>query len=309
MHLYIGQVYKKVNGVAIILKYNMRKVFLTMLLAVMALCASAQVNMEAFRHLSIDAEAGLHGFGVEVAVPVQKHLVLKAGYNWAPSGDLFSTSMSIDTKDLKQAQDDIEAAHLHTFKNKFGDEAVIDAGLQAGLTNIKAMINWYPFTSGRFYISGGVYYTPDSHKDDSFIKISGNTTPNDWAALKELNETEHNLNPTQPEREIALKIGQESYPVREIDGSGNMCAEFKMDPFKYYLGLGMGRCVPNGRIGLQFEVGAMIYHNSVLYCQDKEVELKSVGSSFGSDAEEILDYVNKYPIYPQLTLRLCFRIF
>ena len=73
----------------------------TLLFAGIAICASAQDNMEAFRHLSVDAEIGLHGIGVELALPIQKHLVLKAGYNFAPQGDLFNTYISIDTKDLK----------------------------------------------------------------------------------------------------------------------------------------------------------------------------------------------------------------
>lgn len=287
----------------------MKKSIVTMLLAVSAFIGvSAQDNMEAFRHISIGAEAGLHGFGVEIAMPIQKHLVLKAGYNWMPSGDLFNTDLTIDTKDLRQAQEYIEDNTSHKFTNKFGDESVVNAGIQVGLTNLKAMINWYPFASGRFYIAGGVYYTPNAKQDDAFIKLSGNTTENDWNALKELNQYEKDKG--APEREMALKIGNESYAVREIDGKGNMTTEFKMDPLKYYVGMGVGRCIPNRFMGLQLELGAMIYHNSVLKCQDKEVgSITDAASNFGSDAEEILEYVDKYPIYPQLTLRLSFRLF
>ena len=287
----------------------MRRLFISLLSAGMVFCVSAQDNMEAFRHLSIGAEVGLHGFGVEVAMPVQKHLVIKAGYNWAPSGDLFNTDITLDTKELRDAQNAIESNNLHTFTNKFGENAVIKAGLQVGMTNYKAMLNWYPFVSRRFYVAGGVYYTPKANQDDSFIKISGQTTQNDWAALQELNDVEHQYNPNAEKRELALKIGDKSYAVRDVDGCGYMQADFKIDPLKYYLGLGLGRCVPNGRLGLQFEVGAMIYHNSTLYCQEQEVDIKSVGNSFGSDAEEILEYVDKYPVYPQLTLRLSFRLF
>jgi len=290
----------------------MKRLISSLLAVGFALFVSAQDNMEAFRHLSIGAEAGLGGFGVELALPIQKHFVLKAGYNWMPSGDLFSTNISLDSKELKEAQDRVED-YKHTlggdpsfaFANKFADEAVINAGMHVGLTNLKAMINWYPFAYGRFYLAGGFFYTPESKQDDSFIKLSGKTTENDWAALRELNEND----PQGSNNELALKIGDNKYPVIEKDGCGYMQADFKIDPLKYYLGLGLGRCVPNGRLGLQFEVGAMIYHNSTLYCQEQEVDIKSVGNSFGSDAEEILEYVDKYPVYPQLTLRLSFRLF
>ena len=89
-----------------------------------------------------------------------------------------------------------------------------------------------------------------------------------------------------------------------------MEADFMMDPLKYYVGMGLGRCVPNKIVGLQFELGAMIYHNSVLYCQDREVgSIIDAAEGLGNDAKEILEYVDKYPIYPQLTLRLSFRMF
>lgn len=279
----------------------MRKYILSFLVACVAGCVYAQDNMEAFRHLSVGAEVGLHGFGVEVAMPVQKHLVLKAGYNWAPSGDLVNTDINIDTEELKEMQEQYDPiAH---FEHKFGDEAVINTGVHLGLSNFKAMINWYPFASGRFYFAGGAYYTPSSKKDDPFIRLSGKTTENDWAALKELQEYDQDA-------ELALNIGDESYPVVEVDGCGYLEAEYKFDPLKYYLGVGLGRCVPNKFMGLQVEMGAMIYHNSMLYCQDKEVgSITDAADSFGNDTKEILEYVEKYPIYPQLTLRLSFRMF
>ena len=281
----------------------MRKQILTLLAAFITIGAWAQDNMEPFRHFSVGAEVGLHGFGVELAVPVQKHLVLKAGYNWAPSGDLVNTDIEIDTEDLKEAQEQYDAL-LH-FQNKFEDVAVINAGLQMGLTNFKAMINWYPFATGRFYLAGGFYYTPDKNQDDPFIRISGNTTENDWAALQELRQKTGN-----DDYDIALSIGDEKYPVVEKDGRGYMQADFRMDPLKYYVGMGLGRCVPNKTVGLQLELGAMIYHNSVLYCQDKEVgSVMDAAEGLGNDAKEILEYVDKYPIYPQLTLRLSFRLF
>lgn len=286
----------------------MRKILLALLVSAMAFGASAQDNMEAFHHLSIGAEAGLHGFGVELAMPVQKHLVFKAGYNWVPSGDLVNADITLDTKDLKDLQEQYDPiAH---FEHKFGDEAVISTGVQMGLTNFKAMINWYPFSSGRLYLAGGVYYTPSSKKDDPFIRLSGNTTENDWEALKELNDYKAQHDPTAEKSELALKIGDESYAVKEVDGCGYMQADYKFDPLKYYLGIGLGRCIPNKTVGLQFEVGAMVYHNAKLYCQDKEVgSITDAADGLGNDAKEIMEYVDKYPIYPQVTLRLNFRVF
>ena len=145
----------------------MKRLFLTFMVAATAGFMNAQDNMEAFRHLSVGAEIGLHGIGVEVAMPIQKHLVIKAGYNWVPSGDLFNTDISIDTRELKEAQETYDPI-VH-FQHKFGDEAIINTGLQMGLTNFKAMINWYPFATGRLYLAGCVYYTPSSKQDQPFV--------------------------------------------------------------------------------------------------------------------------------------------
>lgn len=284
----------------------MRKLFLFSFVAFTAGYVWAQDNMEPFRHFSVDAEAGLHGFGVEVAIPVQKHLVIKAGYNWAPVGDIVNTDIVLDTNDLREAQENYSTLTGYEFKNKFEDETRINAGLQMGLTNYKAMINWYPFASGRLYVAGGVYYTPDKNQEDPFLRISGHTTENDWAALQELNSKL----PPNDQKELALEIGNEKYPVKEKDGCGYMQADFRMDPLKYYVGLGLGRCIPNRFLGLQLEMGAMIYHNAVLYCQEREVgSIVDAAEGLGNDAKEILEYVDKYPIYPQVTLRLCFRLF
>ena len=277
----------------------MKRLFITSLVALFTLGISAQDNLEPFKHLGVGVEAGLHGFGVDVSMPVLKGLVVKAGYNFVPSGDLVSTQCSIDTKDLKEAQEQYDAV-MH-FQNKFGDEAVIDAGLQLGLSNIKLLLNWYPFQSSSFYLAGGFYYAPGNKP---FISIHGNTTPNDWAALQELREKTGD-----DSYEIALEIANQKYPVIEKDGCGYMQGDFKMDPLKYYLGLGFGRSVPNKRVGLQFELGTMIYTNAKFYLQDKEVPMADAAEQLGDAAKTAIGYLEKYPIYPQLAIRLNFLAF
>jgi len=276
----------------------MKRLFITSLVALFTLGVSAQDNFEAFSHLGVGVEAGLHGFGINVAMPVYKGLIVKAGYNFAPSGDVFNTQFSIDTKSLKQAQ---EQYAFMNFKNKFGDEAVIDAGLQLGMSNLKLLLDWYPFKSSSFYLTGGFYYSPSKKP---FISIHGNTTENDWAALLELREKSG-----KEDYEIALEIADQKYPVIEKDGCGYMQGDFKMAPLKYYLGLGLGRSVPNKRVGFQFELGAQFYRNAKFYLQDKEVPMDDAAEQLGDAAKTAIGYLDKYPIYPQLAIRLNFLAF
>ena len=278
---------------------NMKRLFVTSLVALFTLGISAQDNMEAFKHLAVGVEAGLHGFGIELAMPVQKHLVVRAGYNWVPSGDLVNGDFSIDTKDLKKAQQQYDA--LMHFQHKFGDEAIINAGMQLGMQNFKLMLNWYPFQSSRFYLAGGLYCAANKNP---FIRIHGTTTENDWEALKELRDKTHN-----EDYEIAIEIGNEKYAVQEKDGCGYMQGDYKFDPIKYYVGLGLGRSVPNKRVGFQFELGTMIYTGAKFYLQDKEVVMADAAEQLGDQAKTASDYLAKLPLYPQLTFRLNFLAF
>lgn len=299
----------------------MKKLFVTLVALSIFYGAGAQTNMEAFRHMSLGAETGVHGYGVELAIPVQKHFVFKAGYNWSPSGDILNTDIKINTSDLKTAQTDIEnksalAGYPVTFTNRFQDESSINAGLNLGLHNMKAMINFYPFSS-RFYLAGGVYYSPSKYKDEYLISVSGKTTQNDWAALQELRQKAQDLHNQYPavfpeaNYDIEVQMGDTKYKVNEVDGCGHMQADFKVDPLKYYVGAGLGRCIPDGAIGFQFEIGAMIYHNSVLTCQGQQVN--SLGDvlegNLSGDVKEIIEYADKYPVYPQITFRISFRMF
>lgn len=277
----------------------MKRLFITSFVALFTLGMSAQDNMEPFKHLAVGVEAGLHGVGLEVAMPVHKHLVVRAGYNWVPSGDLVNAEFGIDTKDLKEAQQQYDPI-MH-FQHKFGDEATINAGMQVGLQNLKLMLNWYPFESSRFYLAGGFYYAANKN---SFLSLHGNTTEEDWAALQELRQKTGD-----DSYEIALEIGNEKYPVIEKDGCGYMQADYKYDPLKYYIGLGLGRSVPNKRVGLQFELGTMIYTGAKFYLQDKEVIMADAAEQLGDQVKVISEYVSKFPLYPQLTLRLNFLAF
>ena len=278
----------------------MKRLFVLSLATLFTLGISAQENMEPFRHFSVGVEAGLHGVGIEVAMPVLPSLVVKAGYNWFPSSELVKTDVSADTKDLKEAQEQYTALTSYQFQNKFGDEAVVSAGAQVGLSNFKLMLNWYPFKSSNFYLAGGLYYAP---KDDDkpFLRISGNTTENDWAALKELRDK------SGVDYDISLEIGNEKYAIMEKDGKGYLQADYKIDPLKYYVGFGFGRSIPNKLIGFQFELGTMIYHSTGFYFQEKEVDMGDAAEQFGDAAKTAVEYLDKFPIYPQIAFRLNFR--
>ena len=282
----------------------MKRVILALLSTWLFWGAYAQDNMEPFRHVSVGAEIGLHGLGVEVAVPIHNRLVLKAGYNWASHHDLFKTDIIIDTKDLHEKQQQL--AVLRPFDNEIGEEAIISSGMRFGMNNVKAMLNWYPFSLGRFYLAGGLYYSFNDR--DPFIMLSGYTTEEDWAAYKEICNRGHYFDHDGRTEYMALTIDGHDYIVEDRGSRGYFEGDFVTSQLKYYVGMGLGRCIPNNRLGLQLEVGAMIYNSATLYCQDEEVpSIREASVALGNDVREVLEYLDKYPVYPQLTMRLSFR--
>ena len=88
-----------------------------------------------------------------------------------------------------------------------------------------------------------------------------------------------------------------------------MQADYKFDPLKYYVGLGFGRSIPNKRVGFQFELGTMFYTNAKFYCQEEEVSMSDAADKFGDAAKTAVDFMDKFPIYPQLAFRLNFLAF
>ena len=135
--------------------------------------------------------------------------------------------------------------------------------------------------------------------------LSGYTSREDWAALVELRNKSIDLN---KEKQLAIEIDGEQYAAVEREKRGYIEADYITSRLKYYVGMGLGRCIPNKTVGFQFEVGAMIYTSATLYCQDKEISsVRDAAVAFGEDTREILEYMDKYPVYPQLTMRFSFR--
>lgn len=287
----------------------MRKLFMLPALLLLCCALKAQYNMEAFRHLSIGIEAGLHGLGIEAAIPLGHHLVLKGGYNMAPDINYFKTDILLDTEDLKNAQESYEimssaSGEDYTFQNRFSSETSISTGARLGQNNYKLMFNLFPFESGKFYIAGGVYYSRSRQRED-LLTLEGHAAKEDWAALCELREK------TGTDYNMSVCVGEDQYPLIEDESeTGYLISSIRIDPLKYYAGMGLGRCIPNRFLGLQLEIGAMIFQNAELYCQGESAgSLSGIGTSMGYDIKDIADNMNKYSIYPQVALRLCFGLF
>ncbi|MBP3712125.1 MAG: hypothetical protein IJ219_02555 [Bacteroidaceae bacterium] len=89
------------------------------------------------------------------------------------------------------------------------------------------------------------------------------------------------------------------------DAEGNIDAVLKVKPVKTYLGIGIGRGVPKGRIGFKMDIGCLLWGKPSVYCNDVKVEDTDAD---GGDAK-LLKVMTKLKVYPVVSFRVCGKIF
>ena len=109
------------------------------------------------------------------------------------------------------------------------------------------------------------------------------------------------------------------------DPNGDIKGELEVNAFKPYLGVGFGRAVPKGRIGVQFDLGIQFWGKPELKANmnyvDRETgenvtnfEPVKIGriTNPDSDYQDLKDAVKtiqKIRVYPVLNIRINGRIF
>jgi hypothetical protein len=244
------------------------KRFLYLLLFVSAgfcLPVKAQVDLRILNHLSVGAEVGTMGWGVDVSMPVTPFVDVQAGFSMIPKIS-FNTSLGM---------------------NKSGFDKV-PVKCQTLMKNGKVMVNVMPIpilTS--FHVTVGAYI------GDGDIMGMYNPEPLDEIVK---------YNAIHPEQHIGLTLGDY---LLEPDALGNIDGRLKVFPAKPYVGIGMGRGVPKGRIGFKFDLGCVFWGKPTIYCNNVEV----LDTDLGGDGNEAMKIITKLKFYPVLNFRICGKIF
>ena len=131
----------------------MRKLFLlcSICLSFISLQVQAQENkLGYFNSLSIGANIGTTGWGIDIATPIGQHLSLRAGVTIMPN---FSYSDDVDV-----------TVDNYNYDTSMEVEGII------GRTAGEVLLNVYPFKRSSFFISGGAVFG-----GDKLIKIKGHS--------------------------------------------------------------------------------------------------------------------------------------
>lgn len=217
----------------------------------------AQVDLRILNHLSVGAEVGTMGWGVDVSMPVTPFVDVQAGFSMLPKVG-FDASLG-----------------LNRYYDGWGDITVRGETL---MKNGKVMVNVMPIpilTS--FHVTVGAYIGPGD--------IVGMYNKEPLLAI-----SEHNA--LYPEDKIGLALGDY---LLEPDSKGYINGRLKVFTAKPYVGIGIGRGVPKKRIGFKFDIGCVFWGKPTVYCNDIKV-LDTDLNGEGDEAMRIITKFKFYPV-------------
>ena len=131
----------------------MRKLFLLCSICLSFICVNLQAQenkLGYFNSLSIGANVGTTGWGIDIATPIGQHFALRAGFTIMPN---YSYSDEVDV--------DID---------NYDYETSMEVEGSIGRTAGEVLLNIYPFKRSSFFISGGAVFG-----GDKLIKVKGHS--------------------------------------------------------------------------------------------------------------------------------------
>ena len=162
-------------------------------------------------------------------------------------------------------------------------ETEVEASLNLNMA--KLLFDVYPFRGKNFHATIGAYMGTDK-----ILKA-------------------HNIIPLDVDPGEGLKIGD--YIIGP-DSKGIAYANLRVNKFRPYLGIGVGRSVPRKRFSVSGDFGLMFWGKPKAYGLDidgttyKQVTAKDAGDNDGGD---VINNLSKISVWPVLTIRFNGRFF
>lgn len=288
----------------------MKKKFLPLSVFLSALAYPA-ISQEAFNSLSFGLEAGTTGIGAELALPlVTDHLVLAVGFNAPSLSYPLSRQLPVDAANAVIGDMNAQLESLGAAE-RVSELPVAELTLRPvlNLSTAKLMLEYYPFRKSSFHLTAGAYFG----MGDNFVSASVSTDMAFWSAfsavrneISGLNE-KYGDNPGYEALEVGwplFSLGERTFSMHEKEGAGYSDLSIQVAKVRPYVGLGFGRSVPSGHFGFQFDIGVW-YHGVPRLSSPNEVEYNAEAVSLLKD----ISLLDRLVLYPQVSLRLIYRIF
>ena len=263
------------------------KKFIAIIFTSLALAQGANAQMGILNHMTIGANVGTPGIGVDIAMPVTRFFDVQAGVSFMPHFK-YTTNVHLN----------LPLDQINNILPQENQLNISDIPIQGRTTmlNGKVMINFMPIPISSFHVTVGAYFG-----GSDVIEVY-NKNEGQLMGVNQANQIiQDNSLPIDP---IGLKIGDY---LLTPDAQGNVKATLKTKNFKPYVGLGFGRGVVKHKpIGFKGDMGVMCWGTPTVV-DHNGVELSKQDWD-GKDGGAFR-IISKFKVYPVLNFRLCGKIF
>ena len=255
---------------------NMRKMILAIAVAYLsAVGVSAQSEKPFYglgNRVGVGIGVGTEGIGIDAATSFNKYFGVRLGLNIMPD---------INLKTNVDVESNVDTNYGST---NVPSEVEVKGSLKRTTVDLK--FDCYPFpNASSFFVTAGF-----SMGGSKLVKVTGHS--DELAKLREQAEN------------YGIQIGDYNIPFND---NGDVEGGLKVNGFRPYLGLGFGRLVPKGRVGMRFEMGVQFHGKPKVYAEGVDADdlLNQLDKETSDDISKIMD---NFKVWPVLKLSIRGRI-
>lgn len=299
--------------------------------------------------LSAALTAGTTGIGIDLSTHINNNIAIRAGFSYLPKiaitkGYKMATVGSTDGVVSEEIQEKRITNLCNYLRGMTGNNDIdeyVDMEHDVKFYNAKLLVDWYPFKNKHWYFTGGFYVGPKKI-GKAFNALTESPTVvainmyNDWydraRSLGTRDDFTDNLTFTwggttyemdhESTYQMILRFelyGRAAVKLGEFpdgtphyvtpDGNGTLKADAETNVFKPYLGFGWNTQTGyDKRWTIGINAGALFWGTPHVYCSDGVClihDVKNIGGQVGT----YIKMLKKFPIYPNLEVRLAYRLF
>lgn len=222
-----------------------KKVFMALALTA-GLSAQAQIadDSNLFNHLSVGVSVGTPGIGIELGTTICPYVTMRAGVDIMPKFTVTNQLQVNRPEALKYvSQELLETRYVNI--PAYG--AKIDVKGQPNKTQGRVLFDIYPTKNSVFHFTVGAAF-------GSSDLVSVKATDKTIAAVELYNnDVKNGIIAPEPNYEDGFHFDIEGYKI--VPDQGRIRLDARVNSFRPYFGIGVGRTVPRHRIGCKFEAG------------------------------------------------------
>ena len=242
-------------------------------------------------HLSVGFTTGLTGTGLDVVMPVNKIVTLRAGISGWDKVDFKFKAINTATEITEMQLVEAEAVKRSQMSEK------VELAAKPNFWNVFLLSEVHPFRNQPFYFSAGVVLG-----SPNFIHFR-NTNEGALDFLYYANKLVEDYNQAFRTHypPIGLKFGEYVFTA---DERGNIDVRMKTNAVKPYLGIGFGQhFAKKHRLSLALDVG-LLFWGAPRFLLNNDKEIQSNGQHSGISG--VLSWLDAWP---NLQLRIGYRLF